>query len=178
MAGKNTVKQRIVTPAKLPSAVKVAGKRTAKLPSTQKIHKPTIAKQAKPQVLPRAKGRPSKYTPALADEIALRISAGEPLRQISRDEHMPSWMSVYRWMDDNAEFSLRIAQAREKGEEAIAQECLEIADNARNDWMEVNGREGETAYKLNGEHVQRSKLRIETRLKLLVAGIRFQMQQR
>ena len=50
MAGKNTVKQRIVTPAKLPSAVKVAGKRTAKLPSTQKIHKPTIAKHEAPKV--------------------------------------------------------------------------------------------------------------------------------
>ena len=167
MAGKNTVKQRIVTPAKLPSAVKVAGKRTAKLPSTQKIHKPTIAKQAKPQVLKRPTGRPSKYTPELVAEIVLRISKGEPLRQICRDEHMPNWSVVYDWQNARPELSQRIAHARELGEEAIAQECLEIADNATNDWMEVNGREGETAYKLNGEHVQRSKLRIETRLKLL-----------
>lgn len=112
-------------------------------------------------------GRPSKFTPELADEIVMRISQGIPLREICRDEHIPSWMSVYRWMDADKEFSLRIAHARELGEEAIAQECLEIADDAKNDWMEKIGRDGTELYQLNGEHVQRSKLRIETRLKLL-----------
>ena len=167
MAGKTTVKKRIVTTAELPAPVKAAAKRTAKLPSTQKIHKPTIVKKPKPQVLKRPIGKTDKYTTALADEVVLRISGGEPLRQICRDEHMPHWTDVYEWQNRDKIFAQRIAHARELGEEAISQECMEIADNAHNDWMEVNGREGETAYKLNGEHVQRSKLRIETRLKLL-----------
>jgi hypothetical protein len=44
----------------------------------------------------------------------------------------------------------------------MAEDCLRIADDAVNDWMET-----EHGPRLNGEHVQRSKLRIETRLKLL-----------
>lgn len=118
-------------------------------------------------VAPKAKrGRPSKFTPELADEIVLRISNGEPLREICRDEHMPAWRTFYDWQEADKAFSARIARARELGEEAIAQECLAIADTAKNDWMETHGQD-DVGYKLNGEHIQRSKLRIETRLKLL-----------
>lgn len=122
--------------------------------------KPKVAVPKKPH------GRPSKYTPEIADEIVNRIATGEPLRQICRDEHMPQWRTIYDWQDANKEFYARIAHARERGEEAIAQECLEIADSAKNDWMEAHGKDDE-GYRLNGEHIQRSKLRIETRLKLL-----------
>jgi hypothetical protein len=81
---------------------------------------------------------------------------------------MPSYGAVYDWRETDAEFSSRLARARDKGEEAIALDCLAIADNARNDWMEKHGGDGDViGYQLNGEHVQRSKLRIETRLKLL-----------
>ena len=115
-----------------------------------------------------ARGRPSKFTQAIADEVVERISAGETLRSVCRDEHMPSWRTMYDWMADNQEFSSRIARARELGEDAIAQECVDIADNAANDWMERGGKDGAgVGWQLNGDHVQRSKLRIETRLKLL-----------
>lgn len=41
---------------------------------------------------------------------------------------------------------------------------LEIADDASNDWMERTGKDGESiGWQLNGEHVNRSKLRIDTR---------------
>jgi acetyl-CoA acetyltransferase len=58
------------------------------------------------------------------------------------------------------------ARARELGCHAMADECLEIADNARNDWMEANGGD-DAGYRANGENVQRSRLRVETRMKLL-----------
>lgn len=108
----------------------------------------------------------STYTPEIADEICERLAEGEPLRQICRDLHMPAWRTVYDWIRQNEEFSARIAHARELGFDAIAEEALDIADDARNDWMERRGENAE-GYELNGEHVQRSKLRIETRLKLL-----------
>lgn len=121
-------------------------------------------KQAAPAKRPR--GGQTTYDPAIVDQIIERLSNGEPLREICRSEGMPAWRTVYDWLRANEEFSTRFAQARELGEDAIAQECLDIADNARNDWMERQGSKSE-GWVLNGEHVQRSKLRIETRLKLL-----------
>jgi len=59
-------------------------------------------------------------------------------------------------------FAARIACAREIGEEVIAQECLEIADDGSNDWVETKH-----GPQVNMECVNRSKLRVETRLKLL-----------
>lgn len=115
----------------------------------------------------RKTGRPSKRTPEIVDEILERIGKGEPLRQITRDAHLPSWHAFYDWMDGDPELASRFARARERGEEAIAQECMEIADNATNDWMASQTGDGAELYKVNGEHVQRSKLRIWTRMELL-----------
>ena len=113
-------------------------------------------------------GRPTKYTQEIANEICDRLSIGEPLRQICRDEHMPYWRTVYDWLKVHDEFYTRFAYARELGFDAIAEETLDISDDARNDWMEKFDKDGESiGYQLNGEHVQRSKLRVETRLKLL-----------
>jgi hypothetical protein len=108
---------------------------------------------------------PLTRTQALADEIVEAISEGVPLRQFCRDKDI-SWRQVYYWLDEDKEFATRFARAREKGFDAIAEECLDIADDARNDWM--TRRVGdEDRQVLDAEHVQRSKLRIETRLKLL-----------
>lgn len=164
------------TPKPLP---KSKPKASDKPKAGKSVTTPKPKKQAKPKTTentnpsrknestPAPRGRPSKFTPALADEIVHRLSNGEPLRQICRDEHMPAWRTIYDWQTADKDFSARIAHARELGEDAIAMECLEIADNATNDWMETQGKDGAELYKLNGEHVQRSKLRIETRLKLL-----------
>lgn len=113
-------------------------------------------------------GRPSTYTEQVAEAICNRLSEGEPLREICRDEGMPAWRTVYGWVQAHPEFNARIARARELGFDAIAEDALAIADDGRNDWMEKYDKEGRSVgYELNGEHVQRSKLRIESRLKLL-----------
>jgi hypothetical protein len=113
----------------------------------------------------------SKYTVEIAREICRQLAEGVPLREICRQDGMPEWRTIYDWMvkDDaavaaggGAGLSASIARAREIGYDAMAEDCLRIADDAANDWMET-----EHGLKLNAEHVQRSKLRIETRLKLL-----------
>jgi hypothetical protein len=113
----------------------------------------------------------SKYTVEIAREICRQLAEGVPLREICRQDGMPEWRTIYDWMvkDDaavaaggGAGLSASIARAREIGYDAIAEDCLRIADDASNDWMET-----EHGPRLNAEHVQRSKLRIETRLKLL-----------
>ncbi len=158
-----------MTPAELkkpttkPKTVKRTGQSSPKVVSAS-----PESTGSKTEAPARGRGRPSKYTPELVAEIVHRIAQGEPLRQICLDDHMPHWTVVYDWEKADKEFSLRIAQARELGEEAIAQECLEIADDDSRDWEMVRDKDGQvTGIKVDGEHVQRSKLRIETRLKLL-----------
>ena len=113
-------------------------------------------------------GKPSKYTKEIAQSICEQLSEGIPLREICRQDGMPAWRTVYDWMYKDDDLSTAIAHARDLGYDSLAEECLDIADDANNDWMERTDKEGRSiGWVVNGEHVQRSKLRIETRLKLL-----------
>jgi hypothetical protein len=44
---------------------------------------------------------------------------------------------------------------------------LEISDDGRNDWMQRRGNDERGGWELNGEHIQRSRVRIDTRKWLL-----------
>lgn len=107
-------------------------------------------------------GRPSDYTPEIAAAICERISLGEPLRQVCRDETMPGQTTVYRWLAAHESFREQYALAREAMMEHFADEILEIADDASNDWMERETERG-TVTVVDHEHISRSKERIETR---------------
>jgi hypothetical protein len=111
-------------------------------------------------------GRPSAFTAKLLDEICDRLAKGEPLTVICRDEHMPSDRTIRNWMQARADVSSAIAHAREVGFDALAAECLEIADFGVNDTKMV-GEGGHEREVPDHEWISRSKLRVETRLKLL-----------
>lgn len=121
-----------------------------------------VPAEAVSPAVPAPIGRPTLRTDEVLDEIVGRLSQGEPLRQICRDDRMPSWQTFYRWKAEDETLSRRIAGAREAGFDAIAEECLEIADETAFDT--VIGDNGDRA---NTEWISRSKLRVETRLKLL-----------
>lgn len=111
-------------------------------------------------------GRPSKFTQELADEICERISEGESLRRICLSEHMPERRTVYSWLmkPEFEGFQHQYTRARELQAENFADEMNDIADDGSNDYMEnVDDQGAVIGYKLNGEHIQRSKLRIDTR---------------
>ena len=82
---------------------------------------------------PPAKRPPIRYSPEIAAEICTRLAAGETLRQICRDHHMPAASSVVEWQERNAEFAERYARARREGLDAIADETMEIADSLDED---------------------------------------------
>lgn len=107
-------------------------------------------------------GRPTLYTQELASIILAKVMAGESLRSICRDEEMPSRSTVHLWLAKNSAFSDQYARACEIRAEEVFDEMFEIADDARNDWMERRGEE-DAGYVLNGDHVQRARLRIDTR---------------
>ena len=111
-------------------------------------------------------GRPSSYTAEVAGAICERIANGEPLKRICADELMPSYQTVRVWIKTNPEFADLSTRAYETGCHALADECLDIADTAKNDWMEFEEND-DVGYRLNGENIQRSKLRIETRMRLI-----------
>ena len=115
--------------------------------------------------LQKKTGRPSKRTPAIDNEICDRLSKGEPLAKICRDGHMPDASTFRDWQAKDEELSRAVARAREAGFDAIALDALAIADNTG---LEAHD-SIETPFGAipNKEWVMRSKLRVDTRLKLL-----------
>lgn len=107
-------------------------------------------------------GRPTDYTTELAIDICSRISQGQSVVTISKQEGMPHQSTIYDWLAKYPEFTERYAKARELQADIFAEEILEIADTGKNDWMESNDPDN-IGYKVNGEAIQRSKLRIDTR---------------
>jgi hypothetical protein len=113
-------------------------------------------------------GRPSSYTEEIAAEVCLRLAAGESLNAICRSDHLPHERTIREWAIDNREgFSPRYARAREIQAHAIADELLEISDDGRNDWIQRGGDDERGGWESNGEHIQRSRVRIDTRKWLL-----------
>jgi hypothetical protein len=106
--------------------------------------------------------RTSDFTQEVADAICERLSKGEPLAKICRDENMPAVRTVSDWKKAHDAFSADFARAREEGFDSIAADCLAIADETSLDTVCT-----ENGDRPNTEWISRSKLKIETRLKLL-----------
>lgn len=111
-------------------------------------------------------GRPSDYNETIADAICNRLIEGESLRSICRDEGMPAAGTVFRWIASNPAFREHYTRARAEGCAAMAEDVIVIADDGSNDWMAENDPDN-PGYKANGEHIQRSKLRVDSRKWLL-----------
>lgn len=108
-------------------------------------------------------GKNSSYTPEIAAEICDRLAAGESLRAICKDHHMPAESSVRHWaITDVNGFAAQYAHARDIGLDAIADELIEISDDGSNDWMDSNDPEN-PGYRFNGEAAARSRLRLDAR---------------
>ena len=111
-------------------------------------------------------GRPTLYSLEMSGEICARLASGQSLRQICRDESMPCTATVLKWAREIPEFSEQYAKGRDALLEHWAEEITEIADDGSNDWMN-NADPENPGYKLNGEHINRSRLRVDTRKWLL-----------
>ena len=111
-------------------------------------------------------GRPSLYSAEMAGEICARLASGQSLRQLCRDDSMPCVATVLKWAREIPEFSEQYAKAREALLEHWAEEITEIADDGSNDWMASEDPDN-PGYRVNGEHINRSRLRVDTRKWLL-----------
>ncbi len=106
-------------------------------------------------------GRPTKYTKKLADEICNTIATSSTgiRRLCMQHEHWPNPDTIYRWIKENKEFSDQYARAKRHQIEVLINEIIEIADDVSNDTIESS--QGTMSY--NKEHINRSRLRIDTR---------------
>jgi hypothetical protein len=113
-------------------------------------------------------GRPTLYTPELAERILYELADGRSVRDICRADGMPSSATVRLWVvGDRDGFAARYHRAREFAHHDMADDILEIVDDGRNDWMERHTRAGGREIVPNRENVQRSRLRYDARRWLL-----------
>ncbi len=102
------------------------------------------------------------YSVELTYKICGRLVEGESLRSILRDADMPSKSTIFEWLRRYPEFAANYDRALEARADTHVEEILDIADNGSNDWMATNDPDN-PGYRANGEHIQRSRLRVDTR---------------
>lgn len=109
-------------------------------------------------------GRPSKYSQEITDHIVSEMAKGRSLSSIiEHDDGMPSFPTVFAWMDKHEEFLKQYTRARELQAHRMAEEIFEIADDSSKDTKWEEGRDGEAYEVCNHEWLNRSRLRVDTR---------------
>jgi hypothetical protein len=106
-------------------------------------------------------GRPTDYTQQLVEEICTEIAcSSKGIRKLClENDHWPEPRSIYRWLKEHPEFCQQYARAKQSQIEALVDEILVIADEGESDY--IMNAEGKVV--VNHEHIQRAKLRIDTR---------------
>jgi hypothetical protein len=111
--------------------------------------------------------RPTDYTLELTDTICARLSEGESMRSICRDDDMPVLTTIFRWLREKPEFKQQYDIAKEESAESLADEMVDIADNEVSQPLIVNGEpvmvDGKTVEVVDSTAVAHAKLRIDTR---------------
>jgi hypothetical protein len=106
-------------------------------------------------------GRPTIYTEELGKEICDAIaSSSKGIRKLcNENDSFPNPDTIYCWVKEHEDFSEQYARAKRLQIEVLADEIIEIADDTSNDTtVNANGK-----VIINHEHINRSRLRIDTR---------------
>lgn len=104
-----------------------------------------------------------KLTSAVRNRVLERLAEGRSLRAICRDADVPvTPAAVRKVVKAEPAFGIQYARARDRGLDAMADELLDIADDASRDWVQKVNRDGTVRWVLNHEHIQRCRLRCDT----------------
>lgn len=102
------------------------------------------------------------YTADIASEICNRLANAEGLWSICKDPRMPSRETVFTWVRDNEEFRVRYEAAMVVATDAMQDDADHVARDASRDYREATLKDGSAALQFDHEHVQRSKLIVDT----------------
>ena len=122
-----------------------------------------IMTKKKPPELHGKRGRPSLKTPEMMDRIIEALASTKSLEAIAQENGLPSAATIIRWRTEDPVFNARYVEAQEIRVDAFVEQTLDIADDASNDWIEKETKDGRPYVALNTEHIMRAKLRIEQR---------------
>ena len=108
---------------------------------------------------PRPRGRPSRYTAALAARICAGIASGQSLRAVCRAPGMPDPSTVAKWtVNHRHAFFPQYDEACRARAALWADEIVEIADDSSGDTVETDN-----GPRANPEFAARSRLRVDAR---------------
>jgi hypothetical protein len=110
----------------------------------------------------RLVGRPSAFTKKMADILCGELAQGYSLRTVCKAANRPAPSTFFRWLRAVPGFRKQYEEAKQESADAMAEEILDISDDGQNDWMESNAKDN-VGWKVNGEHIQRSRLRVDAR---------------
>lgn len=116
---------------------------------------------------PNKTGRPTAFSPELAEAVCDAVSTTPRGLDFicETNKAFPSARTVHRWLAANESFRQSYVLARERQADLLFDECLEIADDRSGD-TKIVGRDGEEREVMDAEFVARSKIRIDTRMRM------------
>lgn len=107
----------------------------------------TVGEERAVETVSQGRGRPSEYTDEEGDRICAWIAEGKSLRSYSRATGR-DLTTIYRWLRERGEFHKRYARAHDDRADTLADEMVDIADEAASGTM---------------EEIQAARLRVDTR---------------
>jgi hypothetical protein len=116
----------------------------------------------------RLRGRPQTYTEQLGNEICEWLSVGKSLTSYCKQDGNPSYPTIMRWLWKGSKwyrerFFKSYMEAREQQAQCLVDSIIDISDDGTNDFMELEDKNGKKFIKVDQEHIQRSRLRVEAR---------------
>jgi hypothetical protein len=84
------------------------------------------------------KGKAIDWTPELIERLCGEISCGRSITDVANEKWCPSEPSIYRRMATDSDFAAKVTVARSAQQDFMADQCVEMADNATpEDWQVV-----------------------------------------
>ncbi|HZJ97555.1 MAG TPA: hypothetical protein VFD12_06940 [Oligella sp.] len=136
-----------------------------RVPSNKAVKKPRTDSTA-PKNTPANKSpyKDFKYDEAIFNEIIeIVATSAESIASICRRDDMPDKATFFRWLYRMPELRDKYMYAKELSALVDEDLMLSIADDGTNDYMEKARQNGEVNVVFDSEHVQRSRLRVDTR---------------